>query len=174
MVYTHYSEIFAEKLKRVYIALGSLSVLVLVITFFTRKEVIQRLLLVDDFAIEKTYASTVNRNLDTNDKTLMIDFGTLFYFHSHRYPNVPFINTEMQTSDYIKKHTDVYEKSLKDTTLKLVFFGFRHTIIDDSTKTNTPENKIALDKLRQELNKNFTVETDSVLYIKLWHRNPKI
>jgi hypothetical protein len=76
----------------------------------------------------------------------------------------------MQTSDYIKTHTDVYEKSLQDTTLKLVLFGFRDTVIDDSTKVNTPENKIAIDKLRQELNKNFTVETDSVLSIKLWHR----
>jgi hypothetical protein len=56
----------------------------------------------------------------------------------------------MQTSDYIKKKTDVYEKSLQDTTLKLVLFGFRHTVIDDSTKINTHENKLALDKLRQE------------------------
>lgn len=170
MVYAHYSKIYEQKLNRVYLALGSLSILVLVITFITRREVIQRLVQVDDFAIEKTYASTVNRNLKAGDKALLIDFGTLFYFHSHRYPNVPFINTEMQTSDYIKKHTDIYEKSLQDTSMKLVFFGFRHTVIDDSTKINTPENKIALAKLRNELSKNFTVETDSVLYIKLWHR----
>ncbi|WP_305952459.1 glycosyltransferase family 39 protein [Emticicia oligotrophica] len=170
MVYTHFSKIYEQKLNRVYLAIGGLSVLVLTITFITRREVVQRLAKIDDFAIEKTYESTVNRNLKTGDKALLIDFGSLFYFHSHRYPNVPFINTEMQTSDYIKTHTDVYEKSLQDTTLKLVIFGFRSTVIDDSSKVNTPENKIALDKLRQELNKNFTVETDSVLFIKLWHR----
>ncbi len=170
MVYAHYSKIYEQKLNRIYLALTFLSVLVLVITFITRREVIQRLLIIDDFAIEKTYANTINRNLKAGDKALLIDFGSLFYFHSYRYPNVPFINTEMQTSDYIKTHTDVYEKSLQDTTLKLVLFGFRDTVIDDSTKVNTPENKIAIDKLRQELNKNFTVETDSVLNIKLWHR----
>jgi len=170
MVYAHYSKIYEQKLNRVYVALGGLSVLVLAITFITRREVIQRLVKIDDFAIEKTYANTVNRNLKAGDKALLIDFGTLFYFHSHRYPNVPFINTEMQTSDYIKKHTDIYEKSLQDTSMKLVLFGFRDSVIDDSTKINTPENKIALNKLRSELNKNFKVETDSVLYIKLWHR----
>jgi hypothetical protein len=170
MVYAHYSKIYEQKLNRIYLAFTFLSVLVLVITFITRREVIQRLLIIDDFAIEKTYESTINRNLKAGDKALLIDFGSLFYFHSYRYPNVPFINTEMQTSDYIKTHTDVYEKSLQDTTLKLVLFGFRDTVIDDSTKVNTPENKIAIDKLRQELNKNFTVETDSVLNIKLWHR----
>jgi hypothetical protein len=170
MVYAHYSKTYEQKLKRLYLAFGILSILVLFITFITRPEVIQRLFQVDDFAIEKTYASTVNRNLKAKDKALFIDFGTLFYFHSHRYPNVPFINTEMQTSDYIKKHTDVYEKSLQDTSMKLVFFGFRNSVIDDSTKINTPENKIALDKLRSELIKNFTLETDSVLFIKLWHR----
>ena len=147
-----------------------MSVLVAIITFITRPEVIKRLVKIDDFAIEKAYASTVNRNLKPADKALLIDFGTLFYFHSHRYPNVPFINTEMQTSDYIKTHTDIYEKSLRDTSLKLVIFGFRPTVIDDSTKVNTPENKLALDKLQQQLNNNFTLETDSVLYIKLWHR----
>lgn len=172
MVYAHYSKIYEQRLNRIYLAFGSLLVLVLVITFITRREVVQRLVKIDNFAIEKTYTSTVNRSLKAGDKALLIDFGSLFYFHSHRYPNVPFINTEMQTSDYIKKHTDVYEKSLKDTTLKLVIFGFRNSVIDDSTKANTLENKIALDKLRHELNKNFTVETDSVLYIKLWHRKP--
>lgn len=170
MVYAHYSKIYEQKLNNVYLALGILLIFVLFVTFITRRDVIQRLIQVDGFAIEKTYASTVNRNLKAKDKALLIDFGSLFYFHSHRYPNVPFINTEMQTSDYIKKHTDVYKKSLQDTSLKLVIFGFRNAIIDDSTKINTPENKIAINKLRQELNKNFTVETDSVLNIKLWHR----
>ncbi len=170
IVYVHYSEIYAKNLKKIYISLVSLSILVVIITFITRPEVIKRLVKIDDFTIEKAYASTVNRNLKPTDKALLIDFGTLFYFHSHRYPNVPFINTEMQTSDYIKKHTDIYQKSLQDTSLKLVIFGFRPTIIDDSTKVNTPENKLALDKLQQQLNSNFTLETDSVLYIKLWHR----
>ncbi|WP_052315405.1 glycosyltransferase family 39 protein [Emticicia oligotrophica] len=169
-VYTHYSKIYQKQLTKVYISLILLLVIVIVSIFITRREVIQRLVKIDDFAIEKTYASTVNRNLKKGDKALLIDFGSLFYFHSHQYPNVPFINTEMQTSDFVKKHTNIYEQSLKDTSLKLVLFGFRSSIIDDSTKVNTPENKIALEKLRYELNKNFTLETDSVLYIKLWHR----
>ncbi len=170
MIYVHFSEIYTKNLKNIYLAFVCLSVLVAVITFITRREVIERLVKIEDFAIEKTYARTVNRNLKATDKALLIDFGTLFYFHSHRYPNVPFINTEMQTSDFIKTHTDIYQKSLQDTSLKLVIFGFRPTVIDDSSKINTPENKLALDKLRQQLNKSFTMETDSVLYIKLWHR----
>ncbi|MFY7909240.1 MAG: hypothetical protein ACOVO2_06800 [Emticicia sp.] len=170
MVYHHYSKFYEQNLNRVYFGFGALAIMVLVVTFITRKDVVQRLLKIEDFAIEKTYEQTVNRNLKPGDKALLIDFGTLFYFHSHQYPNVPFINTEMQTSDYVKKHTNVYEKSLQDTSMKLVIFGFREAVIDDSTKVNTPENKIALGKLRKELAKNFTVETDSVLFIKLWHR----
>lgn len=170
IVYAHYSDKYEKQLAKIYFALGSLMVLVLAITFFTRKDVVNRLLKIDNFAIEKTYRNTVNRNLKAGDKALLIDFGTLFYFHSHAYPNVPFINTEMQTSDFIKKNTDIYEKSLKDTTLKLVIFGFRDSVIDDSSKVNTPENKIALDKLREQLNEKFIPEKDSVLYITLWHR----
>ena len=172
LVYVHYSLKFEKQLSKIYLSLGALVLVVFVITFITRREVINRLLIIDDFAIEKTYKNTVNRYLKEGDKTLLIDFGTLFYFHSHTYPNVPFINTEMQTSDFIKKNTDIYQKSLQDTTLKLVIFGFRNTVIDDSSKVDTPENKIALNKLRDELNKNFVQETDSVLFIKIWHRKP--
>jgi Dolichyl-phosphate-mannose-protein mannosyltransferase len=172
IVYEHYSEIFAKKLARIYFFVGSLALLVLVITFITRPEVIKRLFHIGDFAIDKTYSSTVNRYLKKGDKALLIDFGSLFYFHSHAYPNVPFINTEMQTSDYIKKNINVYQKSLQDTSLKLVIFGFRSSVIDDSTKVNTPENKIALDKLRHGLQENFIPEKDSVLFITLWRRKP--
>lgn len=171
-VYTHYSLKYEKQLIKIYLSVGTLSIVVLLITFITRREVINRLLKIDNFAIEKTYNTTVNRYLKKGDKTLLIDFGTLFYFHSHTYPNVQFINTEMQTSDFVKKNTDIYQKSLQDTTLKLVIFGFRNTVIDDSTKLNTPENRIALTKLREELNKKFVEETDSVLYVKLWHRKP--
>ena len=174
IVYSHYSEKYEDKLAKFYFLLGSLILSVLIITSITRPEVVKRLFHIDDFAIDKTYKRTVNRYLKKGDKALMIDFGSLFYFHSHAYPNVPFINTEMQTSDYIKKNTDVYQKSLQDTSLKLVIFGFRTTVIDDSSKVNTPENKLAIDKLKQGLQKNFIPEKDSVLSIILWHRKPQL
>lgn len=172
MVYSHYSELYTEKLFRIYFFVGGLSLFVVITTFVTRPDGVKRLFHVDDFAIDKTYNQTVNRYLKKGDKALFIDFGSLFYFHSHAYPNVPFINTEMQTSDYIKKNIDIYQKSLKDTSLKLVLFGFRQTLIDDSSKVNTPENKLALNKLKQELRDNFILEKDSVLYITIWHRKP--
>lgn len=172
MVYSHYSDIFAKKLTRIYVLAGSLMLLVLMITGITRPDVVKRLFHIDDFAIDKTYSRTVNRYLKKGDKALLIDFGSLFYFHSHAYPNVPFINTEMQTSDFIKKNVDIYQKSLQDTSLKLVIFGFRKTVIDDSSKVDTPENKLSLALLRKNLEENFIPEKDSVLYITLWHRKP--
>ncbi len=170
VVYEHYSEIFKIKLTKIYFFAGSLVILVLSITYVTRPDVVQRFFRINDFAVDKMYSNTINRYLKPGDKTLLIDFGSLYYFHSHTYPNVPFINTEMQTSDYIKKNVDVYQKSLQDTNLKLVAFGFRSTVIDDSSKVNTPENKMALDKLRQSLQENFVSEKDSVLSIILWQR----
>ncbi|WP_435355281.1 glycosyltransferase family 39 protein [Emticicia sp. SJ17W-69] len=174
MVYSYYSDIFAKKIKQIYLFVGSLALLVAIITFISRPDVIKRLFHVNDFAIDKTYNHTVNRYLKKGDKALLIDFGSLFYFHSHVYPNVPFINTEMQTSDYIKRHVNVYEKSLQDTSLKLVIFGYRPSVIDDSSKVNTPENKEALDKLRKGLQEKFIPEKDSILYITLWHRKPNL
>ena len=174
IVYSHYSEKYEDKLTKFYFLLGTLILTVVIVTSITRPDVIKRLFHVDEFAIDKTYSTTVNRYLKKGDKALLIDFGSLFYFHSHVYPNVPFINTEMQTSDYIKKNTDIYQKSLQDTSLKLVIFGFKSSVIDDSTKVNTPENKFALDKLRQGLMENFIPEKDSVLSITLWHRKPHL
>ncbi len=170
MVYSYYNDIFAEKLTRIYYFVGSLLIIVLVITFITRKDVVSRLLTINEFAIDKTFKNTVTRYLKKGDKALLIDFGSLFYYHSHVYPNVPFINTEMQTSDYIKRNIEVYQKSLQDTSLKLVIFGFRKTVIEDSTKLNTPENKLALNLLRKGLKEKFIPEKDSTLKIILWHR----
>ena len=73
------------------------------------------------------------RQAGPTGKVLLIDNAMALYYLSDREPNVPFIFTEMQTTHYIKSHPDTYGRALADTSLKLVVFGNRSSVIDDST-----------------------------------------
>lgn len=168
MVFESYSTKLMSK--KFLILLGTMVLMVGGVTFATRPDAVRRLFEVQSYEGDKYVYQTINKHLSKGDKALFIDFGTYYYFQTHRYPNVPFINTEMQTSDYISRNVDTYEMALQDPALKMVIFGNRPAVIDDSTMAESPTNKVALDKLRLELENSFVTEYDSLLNLTLWLR----
>jgi hypothetical protein len=168
LVFGPFSERFVSK--KFVISIIGFIVLVGGVTFWTRPDAVKRFLHVQSYEGDRYVHEAINKRLEEGDKALFIDFGMYFYYQGHRYPNVPFINTEMQTSDYISRNTNTYEDALKDTSLKMVIFGNRPAVIDDSTMAESPANRLALDKLRTELEKSFVPDCDSLLNLTLWIR----
>jgi hypothetical protein len=155
---------------RLLLLLSGMVLIVGSVTFLTRPDAVKRFLLIQSYEGDKHVYDAVNTRLEEGEKVLFIDYGTYFYFHAHKYPHVPFINTEMQTSDYISRNTHTYKAALEDSSLKMVLFGNRSAVIDDSTMAESPTNKVALDKLREELQRSFVADYDSLLQITFWIR----
>ncbi len=116
-----------------------------------RPDAANRLVSLADYSGEEATGAFIRQQAGPGGKVLLIDNAMPLYFVSDREPNVPFIHTEMQTTHYIKAHPDTYARALADTSLKLVVFGNRSSVIDDSTALTEPTNARAIGQLRQGL-----------------------
>ena len=144
--------------------------LVLLSIVFLRPDALARFSKLNDYAYEKTIKSGFDKYVGPSKKALILDNAMFFYFLSYKYPNVPFMHTEMQVTDYLKNHPDVFKKSLADSSLSMVVVGnFNHTF-DDSTKSGLPHMKIAQRQLYDGLRKYFVEKRDLDLNLKIFIR----
>jgi len=120
-----------------------------------RPDAAKRFVTLADYSGEEGTGAFIRQQAGPVGKVLLIDNAMTLYFLSNREPNVPFIHTEMQTTHYIKSHPDIYARALADTSLKLVVFGNRSSVIDDSTALTEPANARAIGQLRQGLQTHF-------------------
>ncbi|UFH53017.1 glycosyltransferase family 39 protein [Spirosoma sp. KNUC1025] len=147
--------------------LGSLTIISLLLY---RPKEIKRLFSVTDYAWEGELGGFIRQVAGPTGKVLLVDNAMSLYLLSDREPNVPFINTEMQTTHYIKSHPNTYGQALADTNLKMVIFGNRSSVIDDSTTINQPANAYALRQLRTGLSKHFVSVKDPRFGLTYWVR----
>lgn len=135
-----------------------------------RPDAAKRLVSVKDYGGEKQVGEIIRQLAGPTGNVLLIDNAMTLYYLSDREPNVPFIHTEMQTTHYIKSHPDTYGRALADTNLKLVVFGNRTSVIDDSTTIHQPANAYALRQLRTGLKTSFKPVNDPRLGLTYWVR----
>lgn len=135
-----------------------------------RPNAAQRFISLADYGGEEQAGAFIRRLAGPNGKVLLIDNAMMLYYLSDREPNVPFIHTEMQTTHYLKSHPDTYGRALADTNLRVVIFGNRSSIIDDSTTVNQPANAYALRQLRTGLKKHFVPLKDPGFGLTYWLR----
>ncbi|MFD2933405.1 hypothetical protein [Spirosoma flavum] len=134
---------------------GLVGVLLLVSSLLYRPTALKRFVSIADYTGEEQAGEFIREQAGPIGKVLLFDNAMSLYYLSDREPNVPFINTEMQTTHYVDSHPDAYSRALADTSLKLVVFGNQSSIIDDSTALTKPTNAYAIQQLRTGLQKNF-------------------
>jgi len=145
----------AVSYRPVFMGSGLVVVLILISGFLYRPATIKRLVSIADYSGEEQAGAFIREQAGPTGKVLLFDNALSLYYLSDLEPNVPFIFTEMQVSHYIESHPDTYGRALADTSLKLVVFGNRSSVIDDSTALNKPANAYAIQQLRAGLQKNF-------------------
>jgi hypothetical protein len=149
---------------------GLVVVLLLISGLLYRPATIKRLVTIADYSGEEQAGAFIREKAGPTGKVLLFDNALSLYYLSDREPNVPFVFTEMQTSHYIESHPDTYGQALADTSLKLVVFGNRSSVIDDSTALSKPANAYAIQQLRAGLQKNFVQVKDSRFPLLYWVR----
>lgn len=150
---------------------GALAGLLIVTSLLLyRPNAAKRLVSITDYSSEAQAGAFIRQLAGQKGNVLLIDNAMSLYYLSDRSPNVPFITTEMQTTHYLESHPDTYGRALADTSLKLVIFGNRSNVIDDSTALNQPANAYALRQLRTGLNTYFTPVRNSGFGLTYWVR----
>ena len=144
--------------------------LILLSLLLYRPNAIKRFVSIADYQGEEGVGDYIRRLAGPNGRVLLIDNAMSLYYLSDREPNVPFITTEMQTTHYLESHTDVYKRALADTSLKLVIFGNRSSVIDDSTTLTKPANARAIGQLRAGLDTYFVPVKDPQFPLMYWVR----
>lgn len=135
-----------------------------------RPDAAKRLVSIRDYSSEEQAGDYIRRLAGPKGNVLLIDNAMQLYYLSDRFPNVPFIQTEMQTTHYLKSHPATYGRALADTSLKLIIFGNRSNVIDDSTTVNQPANAYALRQLRTGLDTYFVPVRNSGFGLTYWVR----
>ena len=141
--------------RRLFVGGAVAALLLAVSVVLYRPDAAKRFVTLADYAGEEAAGAFIRKQAGPDGKVLLIDNAMSLYFLSNREPNVPFIHTEMQTTHYIKSHPDTYARALADTSLKLVVFGNRSSVIDDSTALAEPTNARAIGQLRRGLKTHF-------------------
>ena len=154
----------------VFITGGGLVLLLLISLLLYRPRAIKRFTTLADYGGEEQAGDFIRQQAGPRDHVLLFDNAMSLYYLSDREPNVPFIHTEMQTTHYIESHPDTYAQALADTSLKLVIFGNRTSLIDDSTAISQPANARALQQLRAGLTNQFVEIKNPGFPLTYWVR----
>ncbi|WP_332369466.1 glycosyltransferase family 39 protein [Spirosoma telluris] len=149
---------------------GGLGALLLISLLLYRPAALNRLITIKDYRDEEPAGAFIREKAGPMGHVLIFDNAMALYYLSDREPNVPFIFTEMQTTHYLESHPDTYGQALADTSLKLVIFGNRSSLIDDSTALNKPVNVHAIRQLRAGLQKDFVQVNDPHFPLPYWRR----
>ncbi|GAB4035116.1 hypothetical protein [Spirosoma gilvum] len=153
----------------IFMGTGGVGALLLVSLLLYRPAALKRFTSVSDYSGEDQAGAFI-REQAGDGHVLLFDNAMSLYYLSDREPNVPFFFTEMQTTHYIESHPDTYGKALADTSLKLVIFGNRSSLIDDSTAISKPTNAYAIRQLQAGLQQHFVKVKDPRFPLTYWVR----
>ncbi len=94
--------------------------------------------------------------------------GTSLYWIADRYPNWPLLNTDVQTTYYIERHSTELLRALDDPSLELVEFNPDATTFDDVRFLDRPANRAFLRMMSCRLEAGFTRRDDLIPKLVLW------
>ncbi len=149
---------------------GLVGALLLVSGLLYRPDALKRFVSIANYTDEEKAGEFIREQAGPTGKVLLFDNALSLYYLSDREPNVPFIFTEMQTTHYIESHPDTYGRALADTSLKLVVFGNRSSLIDDSTALTKSANAYAIGQLRAGLQRDFVQIKNPRFPLAYWIR----
>jgi hypothetical protein len=123
--------------------------------FLYRPSALARLGTLQDFSKEAALAEEIRRRVREGDSALFFRKSTLLYWISHRYPNVPLVNFDVQTSRYLEAFPDTLLAALRDPHLVLVEFSPADPGVQDRAFLATEANRRMLRRFHERLEAEF-------------------
>lgn len=152
------------------LALLVMSALLLASIFLYNPRSLRRFLSVKDYSDEKALADSLQSMVPPENTALFFRKNTLLYWLSHRYPNVPFVKTDVQETYFLAKQPDVLLAALEDPSLILVEYNPRSPGIQDTDFLKSPENRALMSAFLETLESNFERGDNDLDPYVFWQR----
>jgi hypothetical protein len=140
--------------------------------FLYRPDAVRRLIELKDYSLEESYADWLNTLIPPDKKGLFLNRNSMYlYLFTKSTPAVPFITTEMQTTDYLQKHPETLERALDNPSLRVVVVDNPRLIFLDSVAASKAPLNRTLAAFDQKLRKEFIpLDCEDIYDVTVWLR----
>jgi hypothetical protein len=135
-----------------------------------RPDVFRRFISVRDYSWEGNLAETVAAEVTPEDRLFALQGSRLLYWISKRYPPLPLLDTERQTTFWVERHPGPFIGALHDLRLTLVAFDESQIGLDDPKGLDSEQVRLALSGFAKQLPERFA-STSSGWGYKFWVRS---
>ena len=129
-----------------------------------------RLIQLRDFSAEDRLAARLQSLALPGDRVLFLQDGMFHYWLANRYPNVPFMHTDVQITYLLFLQPELLTGALDDPRLKLVEFDPQHPEFDDPRFLSSEHHRHLIQRFSERLQERFTRIHDPSLPLSLWVR----
>jgi len=141
-------------------------VLMAVSAYLYNPSAFARFVRIRDFSEDTRIAARLETLAHAQDRVLFLHGGMALYWLAHRYPNVPFIHTDVQITYILSQQPELLTAALDDPALKLVEFDPDHLDFDDPRFLAAHRNLIR--QFYQHLQERFRRIQEPDLSLNLW------
>ena len=145
----------ALTLKRTMVAATALTSLVGIAIFAYSPRVLGRLISWRDYVEERSLKRRLQSMVGRDDNFIATDGAVQLYWLSERYPPFPAVNTEAQTTWWLRNAPHVFADALQDSRVTLVEFNPANIQLDDPRAYTMGPWKPALKELQERLPDSF-------------------
>lgn len=134
-----------------------------------RPAIFTRLVSLQPFDDEPALVRLIDEHCPPGSHALFFRDSTRLYWLGHRYPNVPFVNMDVQTTYYLQRHGEVLSKAIDDPSLTLVEWNHDSPGIQDNYFWKDPRLVAELERFDRKLREQFSPLPGQGLY-RFWVR----
>ena len=125
---------------------------------------------VRDFSGEQAVAHFIQERVRPEQRALFVKNSMLFYWISHRYPNLPILTLDVQETWWLRNQPDRLIRALADPALALVEFDSAAPGYQDHAFMSDPRDRQLMSQFRSDLERHFVLaDTNSSPYV-FWQR----
>ncbi len=116
---------------------------------------VARLFTLRDYAHEERLRDYVERYTKPSERIIAIRNSTAVYWLTHRYPNIPLISMDVQSTRYLELHGGIFDAALKDPNLACVGIEPSKPEFEDARLLQSPLARKQMDSLTRGVEQDF-------------------
>jgi len=129
-----------------------------------------RLVKLRDYGYEASLREYASRHTEPSQRIIALRASTTVYWLTHRYPNIPLIHMDVQSTRYLELHRDVLGAALQDPRLACVEVAPDQLVLEDSRLLESPLARAQIEALEDGVERAFVKMPESPPGFSFWCR----
>ena len=139
-------------------------------TALYRPDAVARLVQLRDFGEEVALRDYVVRHVAPSERLIALQASTTVYWLAHRYPNLPLIGMDVQSTRYLELHPGLLAEAIRDARVDCVELTPGNLGLQDVRMLDSPAARAQIETLQREVERDFVKRADSPAGFTFWCR----